>query len=123
MLEREGSFGNITIRFQTGQSVVVSPLTNVTNGDISPGEGELTFLSSERTKNILFSLSPNLLTSAPEIFSIRLVESVYSQVRSLPSVSASSAVVEPRGVVGIPADQLTLRVMESQTFAMIDVLR
>ena len=88
MLEREGSFGNITIGFQTGQSVVVSPLTN---GDISPGEGELTFLPSERTKNILFSLSPDLLTSAPEIFSIRLVESVYSQVRSLPSVSAGSA--------------------------------
>ena len=120
MLEREGSFGNITLGFQTGQSVVVSPLTN---GDISPGEGELTFLPTDRTKNILFSLSPNLLTSAPEIFSIRLVESVYSQVRSLPSVSASSAVVEPRGVVGIPADQLTLRVMESQAFAMIDVLR
>ena len=120
MLEREGSFGNITIGYQKGQSVVVSPLTN---GDISPGEGELTFLPSDRTKNILFSLSPNLLTSAPEIFSIRLVESVYSQVRFLPSVSASSAVVEPRGVVGIPADQLTLRVMESQTFAMIDVLR
>ena len=120
VLEREGSFGNITIGFETGQSVVVSPLTD---GLISPVSGEVTFLPSDLTKSILFSLSPNLLTATPEIFTIRLTESLSSPVRALPSLSASSAVVEPRGVLALPADQLMLRVQESDAFATLDVLR
>ena len=118
-LERDGSFGNVTIGFGTEQTT--DP--QLTNGLITPGFGDVEFLPSDRTKSVSFSLSPNLLTSAPEIYTITLRGVIYSPVRADPSLLAGTAVVEPRGVVALSADQLVLRVSESDTFATLDVLR
>ena len=118
MLEREGTFGNVTIGFISGQAVVTSLL----DGLITPSSGEVTFLPSESSKSISLSLSPNLLTSDPEVFTVRLIE-VVSTVKALPSTSTHTAVAEPQGVVGFSTDQLRLRVAESEGFAVLDVYR
>ncbi|KAI6651563.1 G protein coupled receptor 98-like protein isoform X1 [Oopsacas minuta] len=119
VLEREGTFGDVTIGFVTGQEEVTPPLLD---GLITPDSGQANFTSSDSSKSISLSLSPNLLTSDPEIFTIRLVE-VLSTVRALPSTSAHTAVVEPQGVVGFPTDQLEFSVDESGEIAKLDVFR
>ena len=118
VLEREGTFGNVAIGFISGQAVVTSLL----DGLITPSSGDVTFLASENSKSISLSLFPNLLTSDPEVFTVRLIE-VVSTVKTLPSTATHTAVVEPQGVVGFSTDQLRLRVDESERFAVLDVYR
>ena len=120
VLVREGSFGEATIRLVSGQTTLS---TTLRNGMIAPSVQYIDFALSEREKKLTFLLSPNLNTIDPEIFTLRLVDAANSTVRALPNPTADTSVIEPRGVLGFPADQIELRVEESSEFAVLDVFR